>query len=342
MVVGHSGCPDAVYRFIYLFHMPLFFFCSGIFMKDMVDNKVILSYLKKRISGLYFPFVKWSITFLLFHNIFMLIGIYNSSYGYEGGSYYYTMQDVIDKTISILFMMHDYEELLGGFWFIRSLFITSILIACFSFIMRKIKKYKYLIGCFLFFSITVLIRRLASESDLGRDMSLGTLGALFYIFGFIFVNYSKYWLNKYVILSCCCVLFALNFYFRTGVSMECGYNKVFPFSIAALSGIFLTLYLARLIDNNCIFLKYVFYYIGNHTLEILALHFLSFRFVSCCLALWYNLDFVHIAEHPVIKNLCDSYSYCWILYCMGGIIMPLFFYRIWHFIIRKIVNEDIL
>lgn len=25
MVVGHSGCPDYLYRFIYMFHMPLFF-----------------------------------------------------------------------------------------------------------------------------------------------------------------------------------------------------------------------------------------------------------------------------------------------------------------------------
>lgn len=31
MVVGHSGCPEILARFIYLFHMPLFFFCSGYF-----------------------------------------------------------------------------------------------------------------------------------------------------------------------------------------------------------------------------------------------------------------------------------------------------------------------
>jgi predicted tellurium resistance membrane protein TerC len=27
MVVGHSGCPQMLSKFIYLFHMPLFFLC---------------------------------------------------------------------------------------------------------------------------------------------------------------------------------------------------------------------------------------------------------------------------------------------------------------------------
>ena len=34
MVIGHSGCPQVLFRIIYLFHMPLFFFLSGIFAKE--------------------------------------------------------------------------------------------------------------------------------------------------------------------------------------------------------------------------------------------------------------------------------------------------------------------
>lgn len=33
MVVGHSGCPMVMHDFIYLFHMGLFFFVSGRFLK---------------------------------------------------------------------------------------------------------------------------------------------------------------------------------------------------------------------------------------------------------------------------------------------------------------------
>lgn len=33
MVIGHSGCPEYLHDFIYLFHMGLFFFVSGRFLK---------------------------------------------------------------------------------------------------------------------------------------------------------------------------------------------------------------------------------------------------------------------------------------------------------------------
>lgn len=31
MVIGHSGCPVLLSKFIYIFHMPVFFFFSGYF-----------------------------------------------------------------------------------------------------------------------------------------------------------------------------------------------------------------------------------------------------------------------------------------------------------------------
>ena len=34
MVIGHSGCPDYLHRFIYMFHMPCFFFISGYLLND--------------------------------------------------------------------------------------------------------------------------------------------------------------------------------------------------------------------------------------------------------------------------------------------------------------------
>ena len=34
MVVGHSGCPTYLHDFIYMFHMPCFFFVSGWLLND--------------------------------------------------------------------------------------------------------------------------------------------------------------------------------------------------------------------------------------------------------------------------------------------------------------------
>lgn len=115
MVIGHSGCPEYLDRFIYLFHMPCFFFISGWLLKDNYVTDIRKGLIKK-IKGSYVPFVKWSLIFLLLHNVFSRLYIYNSSYN---------ASDFIAKIIRILTMTGG-EELLGGFWFLISLCWASI------------------------------------------------------------------------------------------------------------------------------------------------------------------------------------------------------------------------
>ena len=120
--------------------------------------------------------------------------------------------------------------------------------------------------------------------------------------------------------------------------MECGFNKVLPFSISAVAGILLVIYLSNMIDARTSYIKPVLYYIGNHTLDILALHFLSFRFVSYNLALCYNMDLLHIAEHPVIKDIQSiNNTWWWLLYTFIGIAAPLLFNYAW-LELKKIVR----
>lgn len=338
MVIGHSGCPQVLFKFIYLFHMPLFFFCSGIFYKEVTSLNAATFFLKKRIKGLYVPFVKWSVLFLLLHNLFMIVGIYNPYYGYEGGSSSYTISDIFQKLFSILFTMHDYEEILGGFWFIRALFITSVLIAVFSLLLRMCSKFKYGLQCLLFLLLTILIRRIAPDPELWRDISMGTLGAFFYMSGNILMRYKSHWQNNYGTILCCFILFLSYFYFKDGISMGCGYNKVLPFSISALAGSILTISISNAIESRLAIVKRLLYYIGNHTLEILALHFLSFRLVSYMMVLFFGIDVVHVAEHPVIKDVIIPHSYWWIFYCVIGITLPLLLNWLWQITIVKIIR----
>lgn len=336
MVVGHSGCPQVLFRFIYLFHMPLFFFCSGIFYKDMMNKESVSLFLKKRIQGLYIPFVKWSVLFLLLHNLFMFVGIYNSKYGYEGGSFFYTFSDMFHKLILIVFTMHDYEELLGGFWFIRALFVSSLLIAFFSLLLKSLKRFKQELLCLLFLVSTVLIRRLAPDPEIWRDISMGFFGAFFYMLGFLIMRYTRYWQNKYGAILCCLFLYFLYYYFRDGISMGCGYNKVLPFSLSAISGTMLTLIISKAIEEKLSMLRRPLYYIGNHTLDILALHFVSFRLASLAIVLFYGIDLAHIAEHPVIKDVAIQHLFWWILYCFVGISFSLLLNKAWTAVMKSI------
>lgn len=336
MVIGHSGCPQVLFKFIYLFHMPLFFFCSGIFYKEVMSLNAATLYLKKRINGLYVPFVKWSVLFLLLHNLFMIVGIYNPYNGYEGGSSYYTISDLFQKLFFILFTMHDYEDILGGFWFIRALFITSVLIAVFSLLLRTCSKYKYELLCLLFLMLTIFIRRIAPDPELWRDISMGTLGAFFYMSGYILMRYKSHWQNIYGTIPCCFIMFFSYFYFKDGISMGCGYNKVLPFSICALSGSILTISISNAIESRLAIVKRLLYYVGNHTLDILALHFLSFRFASYIIVFLFGIDVIHVAEHPVINDVSIPHSCWWLFYCVIGIALPLLLNRVWQIVIDKI------
>lgn len=70
MCIGHAYCPDALFYFIYMFHMAFFFMMSGYFFSDKnLDNPK--AFVWKRITGLWVPFVKWGLIFVLLHNVFL-------------------------------------------------------------------------------------------------------------------------------------------------------------------------------------------------------------------------------------------------------------------------------
>ena len=67
MVITHSGSPGKLCAFAYEFHMPLFFITAGYFFSLRYLNDEA-TFIKKRIKGLYIPFIKWSVIFLIIHN----------------------------------------------------------------------------------------------------------------------------------------------------------------------------------------------------------------------------------------------------------------------------------
>lgn len=78
VVIGHSGCAGLFLEFIYLFHMPAFFFISGFLFKEKHLNSFKSFFLRKMIS-LYLPFVIWSTIILALTNVFFRWGVLDYS-----------------------------------------------------------------------------------------------------------------------------------------------------------------------------------------------------------------------------------------------------------------------
>ena len=82
MVFGHSGNTNHINHFIYMFHMPLFFIASGYCFKDKYLSTP-RKYIYNKVKGIYWPYVKWSLLFLLLHNVCFNLHLYSDQYGWK-------------------------------------------------------------------------------------------------------------------------------------------------------------------------------------------------------------------------------------------------------------------
>lgn len=126
MVIGHSHCPQLLWNYIYMFHMPLFFIVSGYCFKDKY-LQLPIEFFKRKINGIYKPFIIWSIIMVLLHNVFCYIHIYDRNYGFKGiGVDTYSYYQILINLFKNVFLMSTTEPIIGGFWFLRSFFLCSI------------------------------------------------------------------------------------------------------------------------------------------------------------------------------------------------------------------------
>ena len=117
VVAGHCGVFG---NFFYVFHVPLFFFLSGITYRDSSSLPFrcwLWPELKKLLRRLWLPFVLFNGLFLLGHNLFFRLGWYSSSLSFR---------EYPERIFRIL-TFGGGEQLLGALWFLIVLWELSLL-----------------------------------------------------------------------------------------------------------------------------------------------------------------------------------------------------------------------
>lgn len=322
MVVGHSGCPDAIGKFIYLFHMPLFFVCSGYFFKEISDKSALLSFYKKRMKRLYLPYIKWSLLFLLLHNFFRYIHITESII--------YQKEDFIRQFIKMI-AMTDYELLIRPFWFIKELLWASLIVATISYLNTRIPTRKQPESLFLIVLIASVISKFLPFFPIIGDCSILCFSILYYYSGMLLYKYKRYIHLTYTttILSFIIVLMG-SFYFigTTDMRFTNVYNQI-PYYLLSLAGIIMVLSISIKLEKNK--MVSLLYYIGNHTMPILALNLLALK-LGNLIKIWiYDLPIEYLTSYTVIHV---HNSWFWLIYTIIGVAIPLLI----HFIYFKSVN----
>lgn len=143
MVLCHAFFVDLYHIQSVVVMMPLFFFFSGFCLKAKYFEEPHL-FAWKRVKGIYWPYLKWSIIFLLLHNVFFALNIYNGQYGYNYiGQHVYSLGEMLYRLKIIIFLMDQHDELLGGYWFMRALLrgslIAFMLLWVLNIVSKKIK-----------------------------------------------------------------------------------------------------------------------------------------------------------------------------------------------------------
>ena len=324
MVVGHSGCPVVIGNFIYLFHMPLFFVCSGYFFREIADKASLLNFYKKRIKGLYLPYLKWSILFLLLHNVFHYFNI--------TGNIIYQTHDYIRQFIRLV-TMTDYELLIRPFWFIKELLFASVTVASFSMIRTHLFP-KIETFTLLFLSLTIsLFAKFIPLIPLLGDCSLLFLSIAYFYSGVLIHKYkpSIPFTTSVLIVSFLVVMIG-SILFTGTIDMRFTTAKnMFPYFILSLSGVIMVLCISKKIEN--ISFKSTFYYIGNHTMPILALNLLALK-LGNLIKIWiYNYPINKLSSYTVIY---EYNTYFWIIYTIIGISTPLLL----NFLYQKLFSRQ--
>ena len=339
MVIAHAEAPGWLCKFIFEFHMPLFFITAGYFfsLKYLNDEA---TFVKKRVKGLYWPFVKWAVFFLVIHNWMFDLGVLNETYGNEMGgvTHPYTWHQIQQNLWNIVTAMGGYDQFLcGAFWFFRGLFVASILYLIIYKVLDSSLKSARWKKAIPYLICLVMLLLCAWKTHQGlkvitlvqggyRDM----MGCFFFGCGFIFRQYadryrrsmSRHYAAFWSSIVFGIVVFLFSKYLTANMNWRSTFVQFLSLPLPAILGFLMTYNLSCWLDKHDNILKRFLVYTGDHTLYVFIFHIVSYKVVSLLKIWYYGLDPKQIGCHMVIHEHSQEDQF-WILYTIAGVALPL-------------------
>lgn len=345
MVFRHANGPYS--DFVLLFHMAIFFIASGwlINLKYSADIPSILVYIKKKIRGLWVPYVGFNVAYLVLNDSFIKLNILTNdpefieAKGIDGRYLHLTQPMGVIKTgkeIIKVFLFQGGTDMGGALWFFNTLFFVLILYMILQFVLCRIMKDSHIELAQLIVAILFLVagyccqRRGISAHGLSRVLSY----YCFIYLGHVFHKYNV--INtkiKPFILFTASLLVLLLMYHHGSINLAANDypNPVFLI-VASVAGWTMLYSLGILLQKTKIFTS-VLQYISIHSVPIVGMHFLCFKIVSSIAVLALGMKMYMIAAFPVLE-LPGAW---WLLYTVVGISIPLLADRVWIMVRRRIL-----
>ena len=348
MVVAHAEAPGWLCKFIFEFHMPLFFITAGYFFSTRYLQDEA-TFVKKRIKGLYWPFVKWALFFLILHNWMFDIGILNEVYGNEQGGvlHPWSWHQMQQNIWNIFTAMGGYDAFLcGAFWFFRGLFVASILyLIIYKVIdagMTRLTSHTsstsqtshpstpYLVCLLMLLLCGWKTWEGLKVVNIVQGGYREMMGCFFFGIGFIirqYINTYQAWMSRYYArfwtsLIFAAVVFLFSHYLTANMNWRSSFQQFLSLPIPAILGFLMTYNLSSWIDEHNWKLKRLLVYTGDHTLYVFIFHIIAYKTVSLLKIWYYGLDPRQIGCHMVIHEHSQE-DWFWVLYTIAGTGLPL-------------------
>lgn len=309
MVFVHSGSGIPFFdRFPSMFHMPCFFFAVGYCFKRKY-LEAPKQYFLRRVKGVYWPFVKWGLLFLAFQGLFEYLHFVKSAD--------YGLVDYLHRAFDIVCRIRSHPKMLGGYWFLTSLFWGSLFAWVYLRLFRDTR-----IAALMAFLVLMVFNYTHRQMPF-LDLSAREFHAAFLIvIGHVFAERKVQTFSSWVMLAVLVLAVVGTFQWRLHFSRN-SYESLTLLLYAPTSVLSVwTLYslFVRWKETDSIPSR-AMDYVGNHTLEILTWHFLCFKFVSVIIVMVHRLPVERIEEFPTIIEY--STQGWWALYVFLGVFVPL-------------------
>jgi len=271
VVFIHTGrVSSPVYVYASSFFMPLFFFISGLLVKDSIKKELFLSWFKKQTYRLLTPYITFNVIsfslwfFMLRHfghhaelNVPPFKAFLGIFYGIGGDGW----------------LAHNVV-----LWFFPCLLMTKTIF----FFLIRIRSRMILVVALFFLSVSGYLFFCFFPEGIFRlpfGMDIAVTAVVFYGIGYLCravcsenITKTKQYMTVIIAFAANIVFSMLNgpTAFITG-----NYGNYFYFYLGALSGIIFWLYIARLIKPNLLLSR-----VGQNTLIIFPLHLMVFPFIT--------------------------------------------------------------
>lgn len=308
VVWSHAKGPWSSY--INQFHMPFFFFVSGMLYK--AGSTSYGEYFKRKFKSLILPFWWWN---LLLYPLFYILYYWKE----------WTIGTAVKELGEILFTLNK-VPFLGATWFLPALFWISIFV---HFLIKFLDDYRYkdivlLIG-------SGFISLLGFYVTFPYKISRILICLSFYVGGYLYNKYIRYHLRE-CIKNIIALVGGVVYIFIASNNIVSMQGNVYSNRPLFVIGAFLATGFALrfskwLADNKLLsILADHLVYLGKNTMSIVIWHFLTFRFTIIIQILVLGVGLKAIVAYPVY----DASGIWWIFYLVTGVYGSL----VWNFILE--------